>query len=199
MTSQPRKSKKISLDKKDDVFGIYIKSVLEKKISLDITEIGANIKQILENKLCEKYQGKCIPEGFIKPGSIKITAFSNGIIITDNIEYHVIFECFICNPVESQLIECTSKTITKAGIHAEVKDDNTIPLQIFIAKDHHIMDYYFSTIKENMSILVKVIGVRYELNDPYICVIAKLSNNSEKEGDHPKKTQEKQKKKIKLI
>lgn len=199
MASQLKKNKRISIDKKDEIYGIYIKSVLEKKISLDITEIGTNIKQILKNKLCEKFQGKCIPEGFIKPGSIVITTYSNGIIITDHIEYHIIFECFICNPVESQLIECTSKTITKAGIHAEVKDDNTIPLQIFIAKDHHIMDYYFSTIKENMNILVKVIGVRYELNDPYICVIAKLSNNSENEKGEQKKTQEKQKKKIKLI
>lgn len=186
MAAKPRKNKRISLnnpaEKKDEVFGIYIKSVLEKKITLDITEIGANIEEILKKKLCDTYQGKCIPEGYIKPGSIKITTHSNGMIITDYIEFHVIFECFICNPVEGQLIECTSKTITKAGIHAEVKDDDNIPLQIFIAKDHHIMDYYFSTIKENMNILVKVIGIRFELNDPYICVIAKLSEKTEDKG-----------------
>ena len=134
MATKPRKNKRISLEKKDEVFGIYIKSVLEKKITLDITEIGANIEEILKKKLCDTYQGKCIPEGYIKPGSIKITTHSNGMIITDYIEFHVIFECFICNPVEGQLIECTSKTITKAGIHAEVKDEDNIPLQIFIAR-----------------------------------------------------------------
>ena len=46
MASQLKKNKRISIDKKDEIYGIYIKSVLEKKISLDITEIGTNIKQI---------------------------------------------------------------------------------------------------------------------------------------------------------
>jgi hypothetical protein len=72
------------------------------------------------------------------------------------------------------LIECQSKTITKAGIHAEVTDNETVPVTVFVARDHHNMDRYFQTIKENMTIHVKVIGIRYELNDPYICVIGNL-------------------------
>jgi hypothetical protein len=74
------------------------------------------------------------------------------------------------------LIECKSKTITKAGIHAEVLDDETVPVTVFVARDHHNMDRHFQTIKENMTIYVRVIGIRYELNDPYICVIGKLMN-----------------------
>jgi hypothetical protein len=72
------------------------------------------------------------------------------------------------------LIECTSKTITKAGIHAQVLDRDIVPVTVFVARDHHNMDRYFQSIQENTKILVKVIGIRYELNDPYICVLAKL-------------------------
>ena len=72
-------------------------------------------------------------------------------------------------------IECVSKTITKAGIHAQVVDVNdVVPVTIFIARDHHNTDRYFNTIKENMDVIIKVIGVRYELNDPHICVIGQL-------------------------
>jgi hypothetical protein len=72
-------------------------------------------------------------------------------------------------------IECTSKTVTKAGIHAQVIDMNdVIPVTVFIARDHHNTDKHFNTIKENMDIVIKVIGIRYELNDPYICVIGQL-------------------------
>lgn len=158
-------------------YGVYSKSVLEKKIVLNITEIGENIKKVLEEKLISTFENKCIPEGFIKPNSIRIISHSSGIINTDVIEFTVIFECKVCFPIENQLIDCTSKTITKAGIHAEVKENDIVPIQVFIAKDHHMInDYYFSTIKENMKIRIKVIGVRYELNDPYICVIGKLMN-----------------------
>ena len=33
--------------------------------------------------------------------------------------------------------------------------------------------------KVNDSIVIKVIGIRYEINDPYICVIANLSSIQE--------------------
>jgi hypothetical protein len=72
-------------------------------------------------------------------------------------------------------IDCTSKTITKAGVHAQVIDsDGTIPVTVFIARDHHNMNRHFNSIKENSNVTIKVTGVRYELNDPYICVLGKL-------------------------
>lgn len=160
---------------KEKIYGVYIKSLLTKKVIVNINEIGKNIKQILENKITSVLEGKCIAEGFIRPNSVKIVSYSSGNVNGDNIEYIVVFDCMICHPVEGMLIECTSKTITKAGIHAQVIDkNNVIPLTVFIARDHHNKDNYFNSIKENMQIIVKVIGIRYELNDPYICAIGKL-------------------------
>jgi hypothetical protein len=76
-------------------------------------------------------------------------------------------------------IECTVKTVTKAGIHAEVTDESgIIPLTIFVARDHQFNDKTFNNAKENMKITVRVIGIRFELNDPYICVIAKIIDNA---------------------
>ena len=57
---------------------------------------------------------------------------------------------------------------------------------MFIARDHHIANHLFSLIKNDSRILVLVIGVRFELNDPYIYTIGKLLE---------KLTDEKQKKK----
>ena len=162
-------------DKQKDIWKhIYIKSLLEKTVPLSITDIGSNIKEILEEKIKSNIEGKCIPEGFIKPNSVKLKNYSSGVIKPECIEFVVIFECMVTLPVEGQIMECTSKTITKAGIHAEIVDQDVTPVQIFVAKDQHNSDYYFNTIKENMQIKVKVIGVRFELNDPYICIIAKL-------------------------
>jgi DNA-directed RNA polymerase subunit E'/Rpb7 len=160
---------------KKPIYGVYIKSLLTKKVIVNINDIGQNIKQILENKVTTVLEGKCIAEGFIKPNSVKIISYSSGNVNGEKIEYIVVFDCMICHPVEGMLIECTSKTITKAGIHAQVIDANGVmPLTIFIARDHHNKDNHFNSIKENMQIMVKVIGIRYELNDPYICAIGKL-------------------------
>jgi len=157
------------------IFGVYIKSLLTKKIILSITEIGKNVKRNLETTISKSIEGKCITEGFIKPNSVRVISYSSGAVNGDNVEFQTVFECMICHPVEGMLIECESKTITKAGIHAEVIDDNGIvPVTVFIARDHHFTDKNFNNIKENVKITVRVIGIRYELNDPYICVIGKL-------------------------
>jgi len=48
------------------IYGVYNQGLLTKKIQMSIREIGKNIKKILEERISEIYQGKCIDEGFIK-------------------------------------------------------------------------------------------------------------------------------------
>ena len=64
-------------------------------------------------------------------------------------------------------------------------------MTVFIARDHHFTDKKFANVVENEKILVNVIGIRFELNDPYICAIAKLtepkSSKNEKEKPVGKK------------
>ena len=157
---------------------VYAKSVLSKKIYLLITETGANVKENIESKITSSVEGKCIAEGFIKPGTVRLVSYSSGIVNNERIEFQTIFECMICHPVEGMTMDCTSKTITKAGVHAQVVDsDGTIPVTVFIARDHHNMNRHFNSIKENANITIKVTGVRYELNDPYICVLGKLMDS----------------------
>jgi len=158
------------------IYGVYIPSVLTRRVYLKINEVGKNLKHNLEEKIKSSAEGKCIVEGFIQPRSVNIISYSSGNINTDFIEFHAVFNCMVCHPVEGMEIEnCEAKTITKAGIHAEVvNDDGVIPITVFLARDHHVADPHFNSIKENAKLRIKVIGVRYELNDPYISVIGKL-------------------------
>ena len=171
----------------DKIYGVYIDSLLTKKVVLTITEIGKNIKENLQRKLAASMEGKCIEEGFIRPGSIAIVSYSSGQIDREYISFQTVFSCKICHPVEGMLVECTAKTITKAGVHAEVIDNDIIPITVFVARDHHTMDKNFQHVKENARIVVKVIGTRYELNDPYICVIGKLQSGEGLETKPQKK------------
>jgi len=170
---------------KPKIYGVYIRSVLTQKILLHISEIGHNIKQNLEHKIIHQTEGKCIAEGFIRPNSVRIINYSSGQVNSEYIEFLAVFECMVCHPVEGMLIECTTKTITKAGIHAEIlTEDDIVPVTVFIARDHHNTNKYFNSIKENMKIMVKVLGVRFELNDSYICAIAQLQDPDH--GHHTK-------------
>lgn len=181
-----------TMSKKEDGpkkrYGPYIKSLLNMKVFLKITEIGRNIKHNLESIISSKIEGKCTVEGFIRPDSVNVIQYSSGKVNGEYVEYQTVYECMVCHPVEGMELECTCKTITKAGIHAEVLDQaGNIPITVFISRDHHISNHQFNLVKENAKLLVKIIGVRFELNDPYICAIGKLLEKIQENPGQKKK------------
>jgi len=154
---------------------LYSQSLLTRKILLHISNIGASIEDVIHNHIAFIYEGKCSNEGYIKPNSIKLIAYSGGKISDGvNVCFDVTFECDVCFPLGGQIISCTATNITKAGIRAEVANDVKMPLTIFVARDHYYNNEAFSKVNAGDNISVKVIGNRFELNDTYVSVIAEL-------------------------
>ena len=184
--SQKPQSFLIRKKKHSKKLGIYMNTLITKNINVPFNSVGKNIKQILEKILINKYEGKCIEEGFIKPGSSKILTYSSGYIEGSNIKFEVVFECLVCCPVEGMHIKCIAKNITKAGIRAETGEEIS-PVVIFIARDHHHNSNYFSKIKDGDEINIRVVGQRFELNDKYISIISELIEPKEgKIGKKPR-------------
>lgn len=153
---------------------IYTRSLITRSISLPIIAIGKNIQETIEKNIAATFEGKCVVEGFIQPGTVKIITYSSGMVNANNIKFEVVFECKICCPVDGMLIQCKAINITKAGIRAESIDEVPSPVVVFITRDHHYSSKYFLTIQENSTFVVRVIGQRYELHDKYISIIAEL-------------------------
>lgn len=154
---------------------VYSRCLINRTITIPITSIGKNIKQTIENNISANFEGKCIVEGFVKPGSIKLISYSSGLIDRAiNIIFEVVFECEVCFLVEGTLIQCSAKNITKAGIRAESAVDVPSPIVVFIARDHHYNNQYFNSIREGDKFQVRVIGQRFELNDNYVSIIGEL-------------------------
>ena len=172
-------------------YSVYIMSMLSKKVVLKITEIGKNIKQNLEKKIKYGIEGKCIAEGFIRPKTVEIVSYSCGLVKDDHIEFQVIYRCLVCNPIKDVEMECKVKNITKAGIHAEVRDDeDNVPITIFVARDHNYTNRLFENVEVDTIVRVKIIGVRFELNDPSITAIAQLLDKRQELRQEPKERPE---------
>jgi DNA-directed RNA polymerase subunit E'/Rpb7 len=154
---------------------IYSRCLITRNIVVPITAIGKNIKETIEENIKTHFEGKCVVEGYIKPNSANIITYSSGLVIRGNIiSFEVVFECEVCFPVEGMIVACVAKNITKAGIRAESANEIPSPIVVFVAKDHHYANNYFTEIKEGDNINVRVIGQRFELNDKYISIIGEL-------------------------
>jgi DNA-directed RNA polymerase subunit E'/Rpb7 len=107
---------------------------------------------------------------------VRVLTYSSGLIKDDHVEFCTTYECMVCYPVKDMMVSCTVSEVTKAGIHAYVKDvdSDNVPITVFVARDHHSTSKYFNSIKENALIDARIIGVRFELNDPSITTIAAI-------------------------
>lgn len=154
--------------------GIFSTAMITRRVPLNIIHIGDNIKQTLEKKVAFDIEGKCIVDGYVKPGTCRVQSYSSGELSSNDVMFDVVIQCEVCCPVEGMHIVCLAKNITEsAGIKAETEDDPS-PVVIYVARDHHFNNPNFSKVKPGDKIKVRVIGQRYELNDPYISVIAEL-------------------------
>lgn len=154
--------------------GIFTTAMITRRIPLNIIHVGDNIKQALEKKVAFDIEGKCIVEGYVKHGSCRVQSYSSGELSSNDVMFDVVIQCEVCCPVEGMHIECVAKNITEsAGIKAETEDEPS-PVVIYVARDHHFNNSNFTKVKPGDKIKVRVIGQRYELNDPYISVIAEL-------------------------
>lgn len=169
------------MERKEKSMGIFSKTLITQSINVSITNIGSNLKEMLEKLIGKKIEGKCIVEGYIKENSIRLISYSAGMINGDYVKYEIVFECLVCNPVEGMHITCKVKNITKAGIRAESVLEPS-PVVIFASRDHHLNSESFNTVKIDDVIKVRVIGQRFELNDAYISVIAEVIETKKESG-----------------
>jgi DNA-directed RNA polymerase subunit E'/Rpb7 len=161
--------------------GIYILHIIHRKVALPFIRVGSNIKELLQKKIAREIEGRCTIEGYIKPNSVRVLTYTSGVLVSSDVVFDVALECLVCNPVEGMNMRVVVENITKAGIRASTggnKDGEKSPVDVFIARDHHFNNKYFSKVNIGDEITIRVIGQRYEINDDKISIIAELVSTS---------------------
>lgn len=161
----------------DDLF-VSVKG--NTSVRLEPRDLNSKMDDTILRHLKKENEGKCIKDGFVREKSIKIlkrsfgtaqTSAFNG-CMTVNVEYSM----DICNPLQGAQMEVQAVNINKMGILAGVPYEQSSPLNIMLAKQHHIDNEEFESIKLDDVFKVRVIGSRFEYGDTQISIIAVLEN-----------------------
>ena len=152
---------------------LYSKAILSKPISIPFHLVGSNIRDVLQSKLSQTIEGKCIKEGYIRPNSVSVMTYSSGMCKQQNIIYQVTFSCVVCYPVEGMKIRIKIMNITKAGIRGASRDPYS-PIDVFIARDHNVNNVAYQKASIDDELMVEIVGQRYEIHDKVISVIADI-------------------------
>ena len=162
---------------------VFTPSLLTRKITVPVAQIGGDVPQILKRVLVGELEGKCTKEGFVRAGSIGVVAHSCGLLKQENVIFTVTFECDVTLPVQGQILSCVVVNNTHAGLHCRLAGEGPSPFVLFVARDHRHTLRSFAALHPKSEVSVRVVGHRYEVDDPHIEVIATLSDAQEESGD----------------
>jgi DNA-directed RNA polymerase subunit E'/Rpb7 len=155
---------------------IYFTSIIKKSIIIEPKKQNTQLHDTIHQLVKQEFEGKCIEEGFVKPGSTHITKRSLLKTVPNNFGANmyvdVRIKADICRPVKGNVIECTVEKINKMGLMAIAG-----PLSIVVPRNFHSNKDAFKDIDIKSVIQIEVIGARYEINWDHIDVIAKLYDN----------------------
>jgi DNA-directed RNA polymerase subunit E'/Rpb7 len=175
---------------------LYTTNILENRFHLEANEFGQDPDEIFIKKLKKEIEGRCIREGYVKVGSVKILSRSLGKInqayFTGLPVYDIKYQAEVCNPPIGSILECIVKDQTKMGLVCQV-DDTDNPLDIVVPSQWHFNNKRYTMLQPDMKIKVKVARKRHENGDNTIAVVASLVStpfDSDKSLDEPKAVKE---------
>lgn len=144
---------------------------LTRNVHLDARHLQRNIHASLVAQLRHKYEGICLPEGFVQPRSITVAEHSLGRtdIIRGGLNYNVRFQAEICLPHSGQVFRAPVVLKSKIGLHAE-----TTPIKVLLPRDLHIGNPDFDAVEPGQDIEFDVVGTRFQQGDGSIVVLGKL-------------------------
>lgn len=152
---------------------IFYNTVIWNRILITADDINKSLNNTIQNILVENNEGKCVREGFIKEGSIKLlkrsVPYVYGNQMNGKLYVDVLYETEICCPMRGNVIECKIEKINKLGILASAG-----PLSIIVARDFHKNKDLFKGLKENDMINIEIIDKKFNINEKKISVIAKI-------------------------
>ena len=141
------------------------------QLKIPFVSVGKHIHATLEKTVADIVSGKCITEGYVKPGTVKLITFSGGIVSGASVVFDIVYICRVCFPVAGMNVRCRALEITKGGIRAESADEAVSPFVMFVARDLEYASSAFSAVGVGDVFTARVIGQRFELNDTFVSII----------------------------
>jgi DNA-directed RNA polymerase subunit E'/Rpb7 len=159
---------------------LFVPVVSSTSIRLEPRDLNNKIDDKILKQLKNDLEGKCIKEGFVRDKSLKIIkrSFGHGQASAFNgaVVFNVEYSMDICNPLQGTIMEVQAVNSNKMGVLAGVPYEQTSPLNVMLAKQHHIDNEEFEAIKLDDIFKVRVVGSRFEYGDTQISIIAVLES-----------------------
>jgi DNA-directed RNA polymerase subunit E'/Rpb7 len=154
----------------------YIKTILIKDVVIEGSKLNKNINDTILRILKNNIEDKCLDKGFVKKDSVNIIKRSAGIfsgsLFNGSVKFNVVFSCELCHPNKGDILKCKVLRVNELGVRGLVG-----PIKVTVAKQFQDNKSIFKDIKEGDMIEVVVLDKKFDLNNKFIQVAAKIDED----------------------
>lgn len=154
----------------------YIKTILIKDIVIEGSKLNKNINDTILKILKNNIEDKCLDKGFVKKDSVNIIKRSAGMfsgsLFNGSVKFNVVFSCELCHPNKGDILKCKVLRVNELGIRGLIG-----PIKVTVAKQFQDNKSIFKDIKEGDMIEVVVLDKKFDLNNKFIQVAAKIDED----------------------
>eukprot|EP00873_Tetraselmis_striata_P027016 jgi/Tetstr1/447280/TSEL_034717.t1 len=153
--------------------------IIDHTIKIPAKHVGKNLMDVIEIRARSDLEGKCGPQGYIRPGSTKILHHGKGELVDIDFGKSYMFtlklKCEICNPLRGLRFKAIVQAHNKVGVLAEGgffdNFGNLVPvLEVVVIKDTVMLQNEIPTeeLEVGDEVNIEVLGRVYELHDTRI-------------------------------
>lgn len=157
---------------------IFYRVMLNDRMKIEPKHLSKTYRTYVTNRLKTLMEGTCTKHGLIKQGSIDVYKIAPGnielISLNGSIVFDVYYHAEVCNPLIGSILKSTVVNVNKFGILAE----SSGILEIIIAKNsvniNHDSVVNLESIQIGQSVMVEVVGKKFELGDKKISIVGRI-------------------------
>ena len=127
-----------------------------------------SVDDILLDKLKERLEQRCSPNGYVLPGTLEILTRSTGMVDSGRFSgdwaFLVKAKGRVLHPPEGTMVEVEVLKSNKMGIYAVYEN----AIRLMVPRDLHLGDEEFDSLKVGDRINVEIQKSRFQLRDPFI-------------------------------
>ena len=168
--------------------------IIDHTVKVPARHVGKNLMDVIEMRMRSELEGKCGPEGYIRPGSTKILTHGRGELVDIDFGKSYMFnlkvKCEICNPLPGLRFKALVQAHNKIGVLAEGgffdNFGNLVPvLEVVVIKDTVMLQNEVPTedLEVGDEVNIEVLGRVYELHDTRIRAFGRTVINLNEKSD----------------
>lgn len=156
-------------------------SVFPRSILLRASEVGANVRDVVEARARALTEGVCGEHGYVRPGSLRMIRMSEGVLsgmdMGGSYRFDAMFKAEVCNPAPGMRVSALVRSVNRFGILCEAgyydQDNALVPVMEIVvvrspSKIENEVDV--SHLSPGDEVGVEVLGRSYDVRDRRVAV-----------------------------